>query len=80
MTAATPGRSSTAALATVAMSVPWRSAIARSVRSSAWNSVPAAEIVDDQLVLGQRAVLEVGRVGSGTPSQRSLRNPPATVP
>ena len=39
--------------------------------------LPAAEIVDDQLVFGERAVLE-GGCGSGSPSQRRSRKPPAT--
>ena len=81
MTAATPGRASIAALATVAMSraVPVGDG-SRSVRSSVLEQIPAAEIVDDQLVLGQRAVLERRIAARAAPSQRSPRKPPATVP
>ena len=42
----------------VAMSTPWRSAIAAQRAQQRLEQVPAAEIVDDQLVFGERAVLE----------------------
>ena len=45
-------------LATVAMSAPCRSAIAAQRAQQRLEQLPAAEIVDDQLVLGERAVLE----------------------
>ena len=76
-----PAASSIAALATVAMSLPWRSAMRRSVAQQLLEQRPAAEIVDDQLVFGQRAVLEAarpararrasGRSGSRRPPCRS---------
>ena len=80
MTAATPGLASIAALATVAMSPPCRSAIRRSVAQQRLEQVPAAEIVDDQLVFGQRAVLERLLRLRLRRASASPRKPPATVP
>ena len=77
MTAATAFFGSMAALATVAMSTPCRSAIPRSVPEQRLEKIPAAEIVDDQLVFDQRAVLEVLPAPAGRASgRRGSRRPP----
>ena len=79
MTPATAGRLSIAALATVAMSLPWRSAMRRRVFSSFWNSAqPPKSSMTSLYLISER--FSKPAAGSGTPSQRSLRNPPATVP
>jgi hypothetical protein len=79
ITAATPGRASMALLATVAMSVPWRSATPRSAASSAWNkSHPPRSSMMSRYLVSER--LCRGSAGARAPSQLSLRNPPATMP
>ena len=68
MTAATPGRPSIAALATVAMSARWRSAIRRSVASSAWNRLqpPKSSMISLYLV-SERFSSGSGRFGHAEP-------------
>ncbi len=71
--------SSTSALAMVAISAPWRSATLRSAVSSAWNkSQPPKSSMISLYLISER--FSSGMSGSGWPSHRSLRKPPATEP